>query len=345
MEMTQKIKIFGATPSPYTQKILAAFRYRHIPYIVYNGNIVKKITKLGIDLPKPVLLPTILLPNDNGALVATTDSTPIIRRLENDFSERKIIPDDPALAFVNYLLEDFGDEWVTKYMFHYRWYFKEDADVAGTILPLVDIAVNTPNETLAQYKEIVSKRQIDRLWVVGSNDETADFIDASYKRFLNLMEEHLLNSPFLLGTKPSSSDFSFYGQLTQLVKFDPTPRKIAYEFSSRTVAWVDVLDDLSGHDSDSTSWTRLEDSPASLKNILKEVGKMYIPALLANSEALERGDEIWEMLIDDAVWKQKTFPYQAKCLNWIKNEFSLLDMEDKKRVLGYLDGTGCEIIL
>jgi len=345
MEMTQKIKIFGATPSPYTQKILAAFRYRHIPYIVYNGNIVKKITKLGIDLPKPVLLPTILLPNDNGALVATTDSTPIIRRLENDFSERKIIPDDPALAFVNYLLEDFGDEWVTKYMFHYRWYFKEDADVAGTILPLVDIAVNTPNETLAQYKEIVSKRQIDRLWVVGSNDETADFIDASYKRFLNLMEEHLLNSPFLLGTKPSSSDFSFYGQLTQLVKFDPTPRKIAYKFSSRTVAWVDVLDDLSGHDSDSTSWTRLEDSPASLKNILKEVGKMYIPALLANSEALERGDEIWEMLIDDAVWKQKTFPYQAKCLNWIKNEFSLLDMEDKKRVLGYLDGTGCEIIL
>ena len=343
--MTEKIKIFGATPSPYTQKILSAFRYRHIPYIVYNGNIVKKITKLGIDLPKPVLLPTILLKNDDGTIVATTDSTPIIRRLENDFSERKIIPDDPALAFVNYLLEDFGDEWVTKYMFHYRWYFKEDADVAGTILPLVDIAVNTPNETLAQYKEIVSKRQIDRLWVVGSNDGTADFIDASYKRFLTLMEEHLLNSPFLLGRKPSSSDFSFYGQLTQLVKFDPTPRKIAYEFSSRTVAWVDVLDDLSGHDSDSTSWTRLEDSPASLKNILKEVGKMYIPALLANSEALERGDEIWEMLIDDAVWKQKTFPYQAKCLNWIKNEFSLLDKEDKKRVLGFLDGTGCEIIL
>ena len=343
--MTEKIKIFGATPSPYTQKMLSVFRYRHIPYTVHNGDIANKIAKLGVEIPKPVLLPTLLLKDAAGELVATTDSTPIIRRLENDFSERKIIPDDPALAFVNYLLEDFGDEWVTKYMFHYRWYFKEDADVAGTILPLVDIAVNTPNETLAQYKEIVSKRQIDRLWVVGSNDETADFIDASYKRFLNLMEEHLLNSPFLLGTKPSSSDFSFYGQLTQLVKFDPTPRKIAYEFSSRTVAWVDVLDDLSGHDSDSTSWTRLEDSPASLKNILKEVGKMYIPALLANSEALERGDEIWEMLIDDAVWKQKTFPYQAKCLNWTKNEFSLLVKEDKKRVLGFLDGTGCEIIL
>ena len=343
--MTEKIKIFGATPSPYTQKILSAFRYRHIPYIVYNGNIVKKITKLGIDLPKPVLLPTILLKNDDGTIVATTDSTPIIRRLENDFSERKIIPDDPALAFVNYLLEDFGDEWVTKYMFHYRWYFEEDADVAGAILPLVDIAINTSNDTLTEYKKIVTERQKGRLWVVGSNDRTADFIDSSYKRFLNLMEDHLLNSPFLLGTKPSSSDFSFYGQLTQLVGFDPTPRKIAYEYSLRTVAWVDVLDDLSGHDAENTSWTKLEDSPESLKNMLKEVGKMYIPALLANSEALIKGDETWEMKIDNAVWKQKTFPYQAKCLKWIKNEFDLLNQEDKKRVLNFLDDTGCETIL
>ena len=343
--MTQKIKIFGATPSPYTQKILAAFRYRHIPYMVFNGDIAKKITKLGIELPKPILLPTILLPNDDGSLVATTDSTPIIRRLENKFTERKIVPDDPALAFINYLLEDFGDEWVTKYMFHYRWYFEEDADVAGAILPLVDIAINTSNETLTQYKKIVTERQKGRLWVVGSNDRTADFIDSSYKRFLNLMEDHLLNSPFLLGTKPSSSDFSFYGQLTQLVGFDPTPRKIAYEYSLRTVAWVDVLDDLSGHDAENTSWTKLEDSPESLKNLLKEVGKMYIPALLANSEALIKGDETWEMKIDNAVWKQKTFPYQAKCLKWIKNEFDLLNQEDKKRVLDFLDNTGCETIL
>ena len=114
--MTEKIKVFGGTPSPYTQKMLSVFRYRHIPYTVYFGDIARKITKLGIEPPKPVLLPTILLKDVNGKLVATTDSTPIIRRLENDYPNRKIIPEDPALAFINYLLEDFGDEWVTKYM-------------------------------------------------------------------------------------------------------------------------------------------------------------------------------------------------------------------------------------
>jgi len=343
--MTERIKIFGATPSPYTQKMLSVFRYRHIPYTVHNGDIANKIAKLGVEVPKPVLLPTLLLKDANGELVATTDSTPIIKRLENEFKERGIIPDDPALAFINYLLEDFGDEWVTKYMFHYRWYFEEDADIAGTILPLVDLAINTPNELHSQYKEFIAKRQIDRLWVVGSNDETAELIDLSYKRFLKLMEEHLLVSPFLLGNKPSSSDFSFYGQLTQLVRFDPTPRKLAYEYSSRTVAWVDILEDLSGHDVENTSWTSLEESPDTLKNILKEVGKMYVPALLANADALIKGAEIWEAEIDGAMWKQKTFNYQGKCLAWIKEEFDALNKDDKLRVKEYLQGTGCEILL
>ena len=343
--MTERIKIFGATPSPYTQKMLSVFRYRHIPYTVHNGDIANKIAKLGVEVPKPVLLPTLLLKDAAGALVATTDSTPIIKRLENEFKERGIIPDDPALAFINYLLEDFGDEWVTKYMFHYRWYFEEDADIAGTILPLVDLAINTPNELHSQYKEFIAKRQIDRLWVVGSNDETAELIDLSYKRFLKLMEDHLLVSPFLLGNKPSSSDFSFYGQLTQLVRFDPTPRKLAYEYSSRTVAWVDILEDLSGHDVENTSWTSLEESPDTLKNILNEVGKMYVPALLANADALNKGAEIWETEINGAMWKQKTFNYQGKCLVWIREEFDALNKDDKLRVKEYLHGTGCEIIL
>jgi glutathione S-transferase len=325
--------------------MLSVFRYRHIPYTVHNGDIANKIAKLGVEVPKPVLLPTLLLKDAAGELVATTDSTPIIKRLENEFKERGIIPDDPALAFINYLLEDFGDEWVTKYMFHYRWYFEEDADIAGTILPLVDLAINTPNELHSQYKEFIAKRQIDRLWVVGSNDETAELIDLSYKRFLKLMEEHLLVSPFLLGNKPSSSDFSFYGQLTQLVRFDPTPRKLAYEYSSRTVAWVDILEDLSGHDVENTSWTSLEESPDTLKNILKEVGKMYVPALLANADALIKGAEIWEAEIDGAMWKQKTFNYQGKCLAWIKEEFDALNKDDKLRVKEYLQGTGCEILL
>ena len=343
--MSEKIQIFGATPSPYTQKMISIFRYRHIAYQAFMGNAAGRLKEMNIEPPKPVLLPTILLKDAEGELKPTTDSTPIIRRLEKEYPDRKLLPEDPALSFINFLLEDFGDEWVTKYMFHYRWYFEEDANNAGTILPLVDLAVNTPEETLIEFKKFIADRQIGRLWVVGSNDTTADLIDTSYRRFLKLMDDHLSVNQFLFGEKPSSADFAIFGQLTQLIGFDPTSRKIAYETSLRVVAWVDIMADLSGHNTNNTKWTSLEDSPKSLKEILKEFGRMYVPALIANAKAVINGDETWETEIDGSIWKQKTFPYQAKCLKWIKEEFHDLSEDNKSRVRTYLDGTGCELIL
>ena len=90
-------------------------------------------------------------------------------------------------------------------------------DNASTVLPLSDLAVNMPDEILKDAKKYIHDRQTGRLWVVGSNDTTADLIDASYKRFLKLMDDHLSISKFLFGEKPSSADFAIYGQLTQLI--------------------------------------------------------------------------------------------------------------------------------
>ena len=344
--MNKKIKVFGAPASPYTQKMISILRYRHIAYEVFMGDVPGRLSRLeGIEPPKPILLPTLLLEDESGKLKATTDTTPIIRRFENEYPDRKLLPEDPALSFINYLLEDFGDEWVTKYMFHYRWYFDKDADNASTILPLSDLAVNMPDEILKDAKKYVHDRQTGRLWVVGSNDTTADLIDASYKRFLKLMDDHLSISKFLFGEKPSSADFAIYGQLTQLIGFDPTSRKIAYENSLRLVSWLDVMVDLSGHDVDSSQWTSLEDSPDSLKAIMKEFGRVYVPALLENAKAIMEGQDTWETDIDGSIWKQKAFPYQAKCLKWIKEEFNSLSEDDQSRVREFLDGTGCEVIL
>ena len=77
-------------------------------------------------------------------------------------------------------------------------------------------------------------------------EKTAPVIEESYKRFLAIMERHLANSPYILGQKPSSADFAIFGQLTQLIGFDPTSRNIALEISKRTVAWINSMEDLSG---------------------------------------------------------------------------------------------------
>ena len=368
--MSDPIKVFGNVGSPYTQKILSLLRYKNIPYTVSWGDVVQNLSFLDIQPPKPVLLPTIVLKDKNGSDICKTDTTPIIRYLEDIYKDKSVIPNSSVLRFLNYLLEDFADEWTTKYMFHYRWYFNEDAENAKKMLVLQH-KIDIDDESMNQFSDVIADRQINRLWVVGSNNDTANLIDQSYKRYLLLMENHLKHLPFMFGQRPSSSDFGLYGQLTQLVGFDPTPRNIAYKNSPRTVSWVNIMSDLSGlHDSggigeffgvkgnksDNKSklnyfddndygWIDIDNIPDSLIQIFNEVGKVYIPCLIANAKAYENGDEVWETNIDGSIWKQKTFPYQVKCLNWIKDEFDKLSANDKKTTLDLIGGSGCEDIL
>ena len=68
----------------------------------------------------------------------------------------------------------------------------------------------------------------------------------SLRRLLVILEKHFSSASYLLSKRPSSSDFALYGQLSQLVNFDPTPREICHEVSLRTVAWVGLIEDQSG---------------------------------------------------------------------------------------------------
>ena len=233
MTLQTPLKLVGGTGSPYTQKMVALLRYRRIPYSIQWGQPDAACDAMGVEKPRPIFMPTFFFDGDAGT-TAECDSTPIIRRLEAMYPGRSVLPEDPALAFIDYLIEDFADEWCTKYMFHYRWHFSDDADNAGTLLPL-GMDVSMPTEFFQQFKQHISERQISRLYVVGSNDTTAPVIDASYRRFLSAMEAHLGNQKFMLGNRPGAGDFGLHGQLTQLVGFDPTSRAIAHEVSPRTV--------------------------------------------------------------------------------------------------------------
>ena len=343
MTSLDPVQLVGGTGSPYTQKMVALLRYRRIPYAIIWGQPETACDALGVAAPKPAFMPTFFF-EEGGQLTAHCDSTPIIRRLEADHAGRSVLPGDPALAFIDYLIEDFSDEWCTKYMFHYRWHFAADADNAGTKLPL-SMDVSMPQAAFKQFKDYISQRQIERLWVVGSNEETAPIIDASYRRFLAAIEAHLANQPFMLGRRPGAGDFGLFGQLSQLVGFDPTSREIAHAVSPRTVGWVDRMPDGSGLMPEDSDWVAMEDQPASLRGLLEEIGRVYTPAQLANAQAVLTQEKTWECEIDGARWRQRTFPYQAKCLQWTRDQYGGLSAADQARVDALIAGTGIEPML
>lgn len=331
----------GAPGSPYTRKMVSLLRYRRIPY---------KLLQYGMGNPpgmprgKITLLPTFFFPNAQGELEPTVDSTPIIRRLEREFAGRSVIPPHPVIAFIDYLLEDYADEWLTKAMFHYRWHYAADANKAGDILPRWS-RISATDDEMAQMKKFVMDRQISRLYVVGSNDATTPVIEASYMRFLDLFDAHLRVTPFLMGKRPGASDFGIFGQLTALTHFDPTPMALTLARAPRVYAWVEVCEDHSGLEPEDSDWMAPGSIPQTIIALLQEFGRVYVPALLANEKAIAEGRTTFDTEIDGRPWTQQAFPYQAKCAQWIRNEYADLSATDRATVDHVLAGTGIEALL
>lgn len=338
--MKDPISLSGAPGSPYTRKMLAVLRYRRIPYrfLPPSGPALT-----GLPQPKVSLLPTFYLPDENGALHAVTDSTPIIRRLEREHEGRSLIPADPALAFLDELIEDYADEWLTKAMFHYRWSYAPDIAKAAAMLPCWR-GFCIPDEELAERGRLVSERQIGRLRYVGSNAVTGPVIEASYRRFLERFEDHLRGQPYLLGRRPGACDFAIYGQLTQLAEFDPTPMALTLQVAPRVTAWVGMMEDQSGLEPGEGDWIDPAAPPPTLKPLLAEIGRTYVPLMLANAAAVMSGAQEVSAEVDGQAWSQQPFPYQAKCLAWLRQAHTALRGPARETADGLLAQTGCEAL-
>jgi len=339
MSEDRDLRVVGVGASPYTRKLRAALRFRRLPFQFVVAE--SKEARALPDRPLP-LVPYLIAPDQDGALTITkSDTTPILTFLDEAFPARRLRPLDPALHLLDLLIEDYADEWLTKCMFHYRWSCARDAKRAGAYLPFVMNTQMTTDQG-AQAAAFFSKRQISRLGVVGSNDVTAPIIEASWRRFLEIFDAHIQTTPYMLGARPGAGDFACFGQMTQLAITDPTPSDVTFEVSPRAYAWTEKCEDLSGLDVSEDDWIDLANLPSTLVDLLSEIGRVYAPFLLANTSAIDSGEQTVRCIIDGQPWEQDAFPYQAKCLRWLREAYANLSGEDRSRVDVALAGTGCE---
>ena len=334
--------LVGVGASPYTRKLRAALRFRRIPlrFVVVGSREAEALPKR----PLP-LVPCYVLPGPDGAPgEALSDTTPILDRLDDEISARPLRPRDPALRFVDRLLEDYGDEWLSKCMFHYRWSYVPDTKKASAYMPYAQMMQMTPEQG-AQVAQRIAERQISRIGVVGSNEITGPAIEASWRRYLECFDALLQEQPYLLGTRPGAGDFACYGQMTMLVITDPTPAAVALEVSPRAYAWTERLEDGSGLEVDDGDWIDLDAPPAPLRAFLREIGRTYVPFMLGNAAAVAAGAERVECEVDGRPWTQEPFVYQAKCLRWLREAAAALPVDARARVDRLFEGTGCEALL
>ncbi len=326
--MPQPYLVYGAEMSPYSVKVRSYFRFKGIPHrwLPRNADTMADYQKHA----KLPIVPLVVTPEEQGV----QDSTPIIERLEASFPEPSIHPEDPALRFVSELLEEFGDEWGNKWMFHYRWARPVDQEAcAGRIARSAN-----PGADASQHAAMaaqVRERMVGRVWFVGSNEQTAPQIEASFGEALEILEAHLSARPYLMGARPCFGDFGLWGQVYEAWT-DPTAGALVEGRFPAVLEWSQrmLFPRVEG------DFERWESLSATLMPLLeKQVGSLFLPWTLANARAIEQGQEEFSVELAGQTWSQKPQKYHAKSLRALQGKYAKL--ADPGPVERILESAGC----
>ncbi len=326
--MSDVYRIFGAEFSPYSVKTRSYLRYKQIPHEwIVRGPATQQEYQKYARLP---LIPVVVTPQDEGL----QDSTPIIDALERRFPEPSIHPDDPVAAFVSALVEEFGDEWGNKWMFHYRWAREVDQKSAAEGIAR-SMAPDASGDQLRGMAEAVAARMVDRVWFVGSSERTAPQIEQSFQDGIAILETHLASRPYLFGACPAFGDFGLWGQIYN-ASLDPTPGGILRERAPNVMGWVERMLEPKA-DGQFESWAALE--PTLLPLLERQVGALFLPWSDANAKALADGREEFDVELASGTWTQKPQKYHARSLRVLRERYAAV--EDKRALDPLLERAGC----
>ncbi|HUI25602.1 MAG TPA: glutathione S-transferase family protein, partial [Candidatus Kryptonia bacterium] len=315
--------IFGNELSPYSVKVRSYFRYKQIPHewIVRNATNEDEFRQYA----KLPLIPLVVTPDGQGI----QDSTPIIERFEQLHAEPSIYPSNPALGFLSALIEEYGDEWGNKPMFHYRWWYEADrqsaaARLAESMMPGVEGAA-----------EMIKGRMVPRLKFVGSNAETKDTIEGSFKRQVAILNAHLAPRKYLFGGRPALGDFGLYAQLYQC-STDPTAGGVIKATAPNVLAWIRRMLD-PRNEGGFEAWGKL--APTLMPLLKDEIGGIFFPWTLANARAVAAGEKEFSMTLAGRPYSQETQKYHAKSLAALRSRYSAV--ADKATLDSILREAGC----
>jgi glutathione S-transferase len=324
-------RLIGFNPSPYSIKMRAVLRYRRLPFIWDNRTEARAVAQQhGL----PPVVPVLAMPD--GTFM--NDSTPLIHELERRHpGERSIVPPDPAQGFLAALIEDMADEWITKCMFHYRWYYAPDR-IFGTHWVTSERAPGKITAKTAEAAKAFHDRQVGRMALVGCTETTKPVIEQSYARVLAALEAAVQTQEYLFGTRPSLADFGLFGQL-QILATDPTSAAIMRRDAPHLHTWLMRLDDASGVEGE---WQPAGAAPSpAVIDLLRLAGETYLPFLRANAEAIEEGRDTLHVRLLGHEFSQAPFKYQAKCYRALRSAYAALDPGARARLQGVLEQTGC----
>ncbi len=315
--------IWGSELSPFSLKVKALCEFARVPFDWAPADVstattlrtyrrVIGLTRGTLDRTYPLNDPLDEYPlvpflfGDDGSNLY--DSTAIAAWLDEQHNRdgRRLIPQDPACAFVARLIDEHFDEFGLYVAHHNRWVVSAKDNDAGDRVG-EEFAKGLPRFARRALGARFARRQVRRLPYLFSVAHegfsipgcpasltppsragfpaTHALLDDAFARSLDLLEAILRERPFLFGTRFTVADASVYGQLAINVH-DPSAKAILVERAPATGRWVQSLLDGGASRVPDGDEPRPEDLPL-LAPLLEEIARLFVPLMMQNEAAYE----------------------------------------------------------
>ena len=222
----------------------------------------------------------------------TQDTVDIIDTLDATVApERSAYPASAVQRTVAHLLELFGGEGLLRPAMHYRWDF-DDVNVPFLAKDFsAALALGGDDATREAVFAFASERMRSATAAFGVTEELVAGIERSYGEFLDLFDNHLAGSPYLLGGRPTIADYGFFGPLYAHLARDPYPSVLMKQRAQRVWRWVERMQapvqDASEFGDYGDSLFADDGIPDTLRSLLSYIGDEYLDEAVAQVAAVD----------------------------------------------------------
>ena len=235
-------------------------------------------------LPKGKLatIPTLVTPE--GEVIR--DGAAIIEHFEAT-NGRPSQPRGPRQRIISALFDVIGTDGLLRPAMHYRWNFPED-NLAFVRYHFLHSQRDTPER--AEKTEAMMNRMRYAAMIFGVTEHTQGVVESLYLDYLDALNGHFEQYPYLLGWRPSVGDFGLIAPMYAHLGRDPHPAKLMQQRAVSVHRWVERMNradqDVPEFFNAGTEFIDDDEVPESLMAVLRVLAEDFVPETLAAAESI-----------------------------------------------------------
>jgi glutathione S-transferase len=277
--MTGEHRLYAITHSLYSGRARAYLIKQGIPFRELSTGHESFKTEV-LPLGKLPTIPTLVTPE--GEVIR--DGAAIIEHFEVAHG-RPCQPPGPRQQIISALFDVIGTDGLLRPAMHYRWnYPGENLDFLR--YHFLHSQRDVPERE--EKTEHMMGRMRYAAMIFGVTDKTQDLVESLYLEYLDALNAHFEQFPYLLGWRPCVGDFGLLAPMYAHLGRDPYPARLMQQRSTRVYRWVERMNradrDVPEYFAAGTDFLGDDEVPDTLLAVLRVLAEDFIPETRAAAE-------------------------------------------------------------